>query len=380
MAKAKLTIGLVFDSSLDSTDGVPQYVICLGQWLSEQGHQVHYLVGQTKRTDLPNVHSLARNLSVKFNGNKTTIPYYANTKAVNEVLNSIKFDVLHIQVPYHPFLSAKIIKKADKSVAIIGTFHILPYGPMSSSGNRILGLWLKSSTKRFGAMLAVSKAAADFCKSSFKIDAYVIPNMIDVKRFTSINVKKRDTDVNILFLGRLVERKGAMTLLKALKLLETESDLPGYKLRICGKGAERSRLEQYVKDNKLSDKVSFAGFISEEDKPKYYASADIAVFPSKSGESFGIVLIEAMASGSSAVLAGNNPGYASVLESRPELLFDPYNPSELKNLLATYLRDQALRHSMAAWGKEFAANYDKDVVGPKIVNVYLEALLKLSEQ
>ncbi|HTH72515.1 MAG TPA: glycosyltransferase family 4 protein, partial [Candidatus Pristimantibacillus sp.] len=107
---ARLKIGLVLDDSLDKVDGVQQYVLIVGRWLTAQGHDVHYLVGETKRTDLPGMHSLARNVKVRFNKNRMAIPLPANLRAIRALLKREQFDVLHVQVPYSPALAGRIIK------------------------------------------------------------------------------------------------------------------------------------------------------------------------------------------------------------------------------------------------------------------------------
>jgi phosphatidylinositol alpha-mannosyltransferase len=372
-----LKIGLVLDASLDPTDGVQQYVISIGEWLRGQGHDVHYLVGQTARRDLPNVHSLARNVGVVFNGNRTTIPLPPSRGKLRRFLDDQRFDVLHVQTPHSPFMSQRLILGADKRTAVIGTFHILPYGWLPSIGNRLLGVWLGPSLKRFDEIVSVSVAAAGFANQSFGIQTDVLPNVIDYRRFSQAEpLPAYDDDrLTILFLGRLVPRKGCQLLLEAINLLKNE-DLPAFRVVICGRGPLESKLKQYVEQKGLSAKVEFTGFVSEADKPSYYASADISVFPSSGGESFGIVLLEAMAGGRSAVLAGDNPGYRSVMSPRPELLFNAKEAAELAAKLRQYLTNSSKRRQMAAWGGGYAAGFDVDTVGRKLLKVYERALRK----
>jgi phosphatidylinositol alpha-mannosyltransferase len=121
-------IGFVFDDSLDSYDGVAQYVKNLGGWLSEQGHEVRYLVGETKMLfwEGGKVYSMSKNIKVSFNGNQARIPYKASKKRIKEILRDEQFDILHVQIPYSPLMSQKIINVADNKSAIIGTFHVAP--------------------------------------------------------------------------------------------------------------------------------------------------------------------------------------------------------------------------------------------------------------
>lgn len=374
---AKLKIGLVLDTSLDPSDGVQQYVLALGAWLADQGNEVHYLVGQTDKRKLPNLHSLAKNISVKFNGNRTTIPLPTSRTKLRNFLKDQEFDVLHVQVPHSPFMAQRLILAADQRTAVIGTFHILPYGWVPRIANHGLGVWLRPSLKRFDKMLAVSPTAAEFAEKSFKITADVLPNVVNYNRFNKARplTKYQDGMLNIVFLGRLVKRKGCLVLLQAIKeLAQSQNNLPKFRVIICGNGHLRSSLQEYVKDHGLTNIVEFVGFVDEQDKPSYYASADIAVFPSSGGESFGIVLLEAMASPRGIVLAGDNPGYHSVMEPQPNLLFSPTDINELAAKLHKYLVDRSSREALAAWGAQYTKKFDTSVVGTKLLSVYSEAL------
>jgi phosphatidyl-myo-inositol alpha-mannosyltransferase len=125
-----MKIAFALDDTLDTPDGVQQYVLSLGSWLAAQGHNVHYLVGNTTRNDVTNVHPLSRNWKVRFNGNRMSIPLPVSRHKLRAFLAEQQFDVLHVQVPYSPFLAGQLMRAAPASTAIIGTFHILPYSRM----------------------------------------------------------------------------------------------------------------------------------------------------------------------------------------------------------------------------------------------------------
>lgn len=377
-----LKIGLVFDDSLDAPDGVQQYVLSLGEWLRTQGHDVHYLVGATKRTDLKNLHSLSRNLKVRFNGNRMSMPLPTSSKKLRTLLDTEQFDLLHVQLPYSPFLAGRIIKAAKPETAIIGTFHIFAEGTLASIGTKLLRTWLSQSLKRFDSIVSVSKAAADFASRNFGVTTAVLPNVIDYSRFaTAPPLAKYEKGVlNILFLGRLVPRKGCHVLLEAINLIKFDNTLPKFRVIVCGKGPLAKNLTHYSAENRLNEIVEFVGFVSEEDKPKYYASADIAVFPSSGGESFGIVLLEAMASGRTDVLAGDNSGYRSVMAANPDQLFNPLDAKVLAIKLRQHLRDAELRNKAQKWGQQYSATFDTSIVGAKLLNIYQEALRKRRAQ
>jgi phosphatidylinositol alpha-mannosyltransferase len=369
---SKRKIGIVLDTSLDPADGVQQYVIAMGEWLRAQGQEVHYLAGETTDRQLPNIHSLARNVNVVFNGNRVSIPLPTSRRKLQRFITESPFDVLYVQTPHHPLMSQRLICAASARTAIVGTFHILPYTLLARVANKLLGYWLRPSLRRFDKMLAVSPAAARFEKWSFGLDAEVLPNVIDFNRFHDAVPFERYADnvPTILFLGRLVPRKGCLTLLQAAKILREGDEVPTFRIVICGKGPLEASLRRYATDNKLDDYIEFTGFVTEADKPRYYASADISVFPSSAGESFGIVLLEAMASGRAVVLAGDNPGYASVMEPRPELLFAATEPAVLARKIKTLLDDQAQRAELAAWGESYTRSFDVNVVGQKLLTVF----------
>lgn len=376
-----MKIGFVFDDTLDNPDGIQQYMASLAKFYTSQGHEVHYLVGQTSRTDIPHVHSMSRNIKVNFNGNRVSIPLWAPLKRVKTVLAAERFDVLHVQVPYHPFMAGRIIKAAPATTTIFGTFHIAPYSKLATVGSWLLGRWSawSGSLGRFTAMVSVSPAAADLAERTFGVKTQVVPNVFNYARFHEAKpLPKYEDDIRtIVFLGRLVKRKGCLTLLEAIyKLVTNGNKYPVFRVVVCGTGALDSSLRDYVVRHKLDDIVEFAGRVSEEDKPRYLASADIAAFPSSSGESFGIVLLEAMASGKAAVLGGDNPGYRSVLGTRPAQLFAAKNADVLAEKLSERLMNEALRASDASWGMTECEQYDAATVGQKLLDLYREVAPK----
>src|SRR5690606_26096311 len=192
--------------------------------------------------------------------------------------------------------------------------------------------------------------AVHFARRYYGITADYLPNPIDVAQFrTGRRLGKFDRrKLNIVFLGRLVRRKGSLELIDAYNHL-SEDLAKRTRLIVCGKGPLKQKANQRVRTDR---DVAFAGFVPEKDKPDYLASADIAVFPSTGGESFGIVLVEAMAAGSRVVIGGNNPGYKSVLGSQPYLLFDPRDRDAFVEQLETFIADERLRDRMYKWQQE----------------------------
>lgn len=361
-----LKIGFVLDDTLDTPDGVQQYILTLGSWLEGQGHEVHYLVGESKRSDVANVHSLARNIKVRFNKNRLSIPLPSNKAKISELLTRLDLDVLHVQMPYSPLFAGRVVRAAPATTKIIGTFHIVPASWLQTAGAHSLQLMTKGTLKRFDTILSVSSAAQSFAKSVFNVNSEVLPNVVDIAKFVHKPIVQNVP--TIVFLGRLVERKGCMHLLRALKVLQN-THTGNYQVVIAGKGPLAQKLEKYTIKERLKN-IHFIGFVSEQDKPDLLAGADIAVFPSTGGESFGIVLIEAMAAGSRVVLGGDNVGYASVLGDHPDLLIDPKNSIAFANRLAHFLEYEKARSDAAAWQKTAVKQYDVAAVGAKLVQIY----------
>jgi len=371
-------IAFVLDDSLDKTDGVQQYILTVGQWFAAHGHEVHYIVGETKRTDIPNIHSMGKNVKVRFNHNRMSIPLPVANAGIRELMNKEEFDVVHVQMPYSPWLAGRVIKAAGPQTAVVGTFHIAPHSKLVQVSTWLLRQITRRSLRRFDEIISVSRVAQDFAWTTFSIESSIVPNTLPLEAFYGAKPLPQYKDsLNIVFLGRLVERKGCTYLLHAINRLHVAKLLPANcKVVICGGGPLEASLKAYVKNQGLDAIVDFEGFIDEKDKPRYLAGADIAVYPSTGGESFGIVLLEAMAAGRGAVLAGNNPGYASVMGERPEVLFDPTNEAQFASKLQKYLDDATERSESHDWQQPFVRKFDVPNVADEITVVYDEALRK----
>lgn len=373
----KLKIAYVLDDSLDGTDGVQQYVLTVSEWMKSQGHECHFLTGHSTRTDISNIHSTTKVLKVRFNKNRMATPLPANKKRLTTLLNDEQFDVVHVQMPYSPLMAGRLLRALPVSTAAVGTFHILPFGRLHTTANKLLGKVNRQTMHRFDRIVAVSPAAQAFAKHAYDIESEVLPNAVNMQKFlTKKPMHNRPRKLRIVFLGRLVERKGAQELLKALDYLQTYEPafMTSVECVVVGKGKDLARLRNYVSAHHLDHTVSFTGFIEEADKPALLASADLAVFPSLGGESFGIVLIEAMAAGSGVVLGGDNPGYRSVLGECPELLCDPRQTQVFAERIKLLLTNQELHSKLHAWQARKVHHYDIAQVGPKLLSYYQAAI------
>ncbi|MBC7582095.1 glycosyltransferase [Aeromicrobium sp.] len=369
-----MRIAVVFDDGLDKPDGVQQCIITLNQWLTTQGHEVHYIVGHTTRSDIPNVHVAARNMPVRFNGNRLTIPLPTSQQKLDNLLDHIKPDVMHVHTPYSPFMGAKAIQAAPQTTGIVGTFHVLPYGFMARYGTRLLGIWLRPSLKRITALYAGTPAAADFASWSMQMPVGVMPHAVNVRQFQHTKkLKAKGSKLRIVFLGRLVQRKGALNLVRAIAALP-DNVTAQIDVRIGGRGEQLAPIERLIAAHNLANFVHMDGFISEADKPAYLAAADIAIFPSISGESFGISLIEPMAAGAGIVVGGNNLGYEAILGAWPETLFDPKDTAALTTFLIGLITDKPLRDRIHYLQQQAVNQYDVERIGQRWLEIYAQAI------
>lgn len=371
-----MKIGIVCDDSLDRVSaGVPQYVLTIGRWLAAAGHEVHYLAGDSHSPDLKNLHSLAHNVRVRFNGNRLTIPLPANRGRIAKLMNRENFDVLYVQMPYSPFMAGRVIQAVGPKTAVVGMFHILPYTALATLGTKLLRLIDYHTLQRFDSCLSTSAATEKFARDAFGIDAPAFPLASDLNHFFKARLFTEYKNAKVvLFHGRLVERKGCLYLLEAVaNLVEANKWPTDTKVLVSGAGPLEAKLKTYVQKHNLDQIVIFLGYTSEEDKARYMASADLVVYPSTSGESFGIVLLEAMAASRGAVLAGNNPGYACALP-RPENLFDPTDVPALARKLLSFLNSAPKRAAAHSWQRDYVKQYDVPVVGKQLVEIFERAI------
>lgn len=368
-----MRVALVLDDSLDRPDGVQQYVLTLGAYLGRQGHEVHYLCSGTERTDIANVHSLARNTGVTFNRNILRIPLPTSKRRIRRFLAESRFDVAHVQIPHSPLFAARVVREAKRlGIAVVGTFHILPSGALSRLGSRLLGTVLRRNLTLFDRICAVSAPAAEFAHRAFGIECRVIPAMVDVSGIAKAAdgvVRTQGDKIVVAFLGRLVERKGSLELVEAVARVP-EDVRKRMEVRIAGRGPLTEEVRRRVESHGLSGIVTMPGFVSEEDKPRFLAEADVAAFPATGGESFGIVLIEAMAAGAGAVIGGDNPGYSSVLGDYPDVTFDPKDSDAFAGLLTRLATKPRLRDGIHAHQQELVKGFDIVVVGAAIEAFY----------
>jgi phosphatidyl-myo-inositol alpha-mannosyltransferase len=282
-------------------------------------------------------------------------------------------DVVHVHEPLAPMVSLAAAAWGPRPV--IGTFHAWApsdrlYRLISPLARRVIG--------RLAACIAVSTAARQFAGDALglPLGAFrVVPNGVDAASFATATPFSDLGDPErplLLFVGRLEPRKGLDVAIRAF--LRLRSTLPHLRLCVVGDGPARARAEEMIPPSIRPD-VRFAGSVSTEDLPRYHASADLFIAPATSGESFGIVLLEAMAAGLP-VVASDIPGYRTVMkDSRQGRLVPPGDAFALADTLGTLLANPALCRAMAAEGRRTAQEYSWPAVGRQILDVY-EAVLR----
>lgn len=365
---SQLKIGYVFDGQFDDSQGVPAYIETLGDYMESQGHEVHYIVGNSQQT-ADNVHAIGRTATFGINGNQVEVALPISGKRATEIIEEVHPDVLHVQMPHHPLVSGRILRNAE--IPVVGSYHILP----NSFGVRAGMSALASYSRLFEhihPIISNSPATQSFVEKSYGVESPLIPCPIDLERFAGADRMPEfdDGKLNIGFMGRLVERKGVQHLVEALAGLKPDPEK--VRLLIAGKGPLEEQLRQQVVDSGLSGMTEFLGFVLNHDKARFFASCDIAVFPATGGESFGIVLAEAMASGSGVVLGGSNPGYEGTLGKGAFELFDTNDTSILEAKLWRLMKDEGLRKEIHERQQKRVANFDIKVVGPQIAQIYSE--------
>lgn len=372
-----LTIGFVFDDTLDALDGVQQHIITIGTELVRRGHDVHYLVGETHHSPVPQTVSLARNVMVSFNGNRMRIPLPVRKREIRAALAHNNYDILHIQAPYSPLFGGRVLECAPQSTGVVATYHIAPIDRRARYGGRALGLVNAHSHRRVDEVIAVSQVAAQYAQFTAHTHGTIIANPVNVDKFaTAAHRATRDAaHPHIVFLGRLVPRKGAQLLLDALDYGERHGmfPMPGLHVTIAGDGPLMDDCVQRAA--RLRTPVQFVGTV-DEGKADLLASADVAVFPAIGGETFGIVLPEAIASGAGVTLAGDNPGYRWTMRGDEDALFSvgPDHARVLAERIERALTDAPWARRLHAREEALLDRYNVQAVTDEVEQVYARAI------
>jgi phosphatidylinositol alpha-mannosyltransferase len=287
------------------------------------------------------------------------------------------FDILHFHNGWSPFLTYQI--RYYSSSKNIGTFHDTPTD--SFFGKYFVGKILMPLASGFITLVAdelisVSKSQAKHVTTFYTKKPTIIPNGINPNQFnTSFEPIKeyKDGMFNLLYLGRFEKRKGLFYTLNAFN--ELKSKYGNLRLLIAGDGDQKQEALDYVKNNQLKD-VIFLGFVDEKIKANLIRTADIMLATALFGESFGIVLLEAMACGTSMVGFGNQ-GYLNVIKGKwTEYFPKPKDGRTLTDKIEKLYLNEDIRNEMSVWGIEESKKYHWTKITAEVEKVYKKAMVK----
>jgi len=373
-------IALVSPYDYPYPGGVTEHVRNLAEQFLARGHEVHVIAPSStdpaSLPDQPIVHRVGRPVPIPANGSvaRITLPLRGYLQ-VKHLLTYQAFDIVHLHEPMMPALPMTVLRH---SPAInIGTFH-------ANGRSNLAYLYAKPvftpAFRRLHGRIAVSGAARDFVGQRFPGDYRIIPNGIDYERFAVRREplpRFEDDRLDVLFVGRLEKRKGLQYLLRAWP--RVRQAVPKARLLVVGAGRRLEGYRGWVQRHGWQD-VHFVGHVSPDDLVRYYQTSDVFCAPSTGQESFGIVLLEAMAAGRPIVASGI-PGYAEVLEDgREGLLVPPKDPLALSESLIRLLDDADLRRAMGARGRTKALAFDWSRVADRVLDFYQETMDRQMEE
>ncbi|HZM73013.1 MAG TPA: glycosyltransferase family 4 protein [Candidatus Polarisedimenticolia bacterium] len=372
-----MKIGLVTPYVYPQPGGVNQHVRYLYQNLRLRGHDVRILTTShgLQRASEGDVIRIGKGFSMPANGSVGTITLSPRfLSQVGDVLEEEAFDLLHFHEPFVPFLSP-ILLRMSKSVNV-ATFHA--YSGWSFSyelGARLMGTY----ARRLHGRIAVSAAARHFIDRYFPGDYKVIPNGVDLERFRrAVPISRwQDGTRNLLFVGRFESRKGLLELLKAYRLLRRAGCQ--CRLLVVGSGPQEREARRYLMTRKMGG-VEFLGKVSDEVRDALFKTADVYISPATGRESFGIVLLEAMAAGTP-IVCSDIHGYKGVVRrGREGLLVPPKKPKAIAAAIARLLSDDELRARMGASGIARAEEFSWERVTAKVDDYYGFVIRRLAAQ
>lgn len=365
-----MKIGIVNPYSWDVPGGVGFHIRDLALKLRSRGHDVRVLTPSTS-DDLPEwITSAGSSVSIPFNGSVANISIKPKALArTRRWLADNDFDVVHVHEPVVP--SVSMAAAMLSSAPLVGTFHAALGRSVSRA---IASAPMRLYMERIGVRIAVSEEARRTLIEHHGGDAVIIPNGVETASFRTAQPLDQwvatDERPVIVFLGRLDEPRKGLGIFAGVieRVLEA---IPGARFLIAGRG-DAPDIRAAVA--RFGDSVSFLGGISDEEKESLLAGASIYVAPQTGGESFGIVLVEAMAARTT-VVASDIPAFRAVLEDgRAGALFDTGSSDSLASALVELLGDHERLDALAHAGQRASAQYDWEVVADKVFEVYKLAI------
>jgi len=368
-----MKIGLVCPYSVLKGGGVKEHILAVQAELQRRGHDVYFITPRPSDHDEePEDHMIFIGASIDFNSPLHTTGQVSASvgETVERMLAEEKFDVLHFHEPWVPMLSMQILSRSN--AANVATFHAkLPETMMSRTMAKVITPYTKPILKYIDAFTAVSDAAADYVCSLTDAPVAIIPNGIGTQFKPPRSFNDRRKHKTVLYIGRLEGRKGVKYLLHAFQYVQQR--YPDVSLVIAGDGPDRDKLEMLAADLELRN-IEFKGYITEEQKLALLKSSDLFAAPAIYGESFGIVLLEAMASGLVTV-AGDNPGYASVMQGLGAIsLVHPKHTAEFARRIELLLYETDLRKLWREWAVKELPQYSYERIVDQYEAVYKRAI------
>ena len=366
-----MRIGIVCPYSLDAPGGVQAHVMDLAAELRGRRHDVRVLAPAGADADLPEwVTSAGDSIAIPYNGSIARLNFGAAVaRRARRWLDAYDFDLLHIHEPITPSVGMLALQAA--TCPVVGTFHA---ALDRSLARELLSPATVPLMERITARIAVSEEARRTLIEHHGGDAVIIPNGVETASFRRASTDPRwmatDSRPVIVFLGRLDEpRKGLSVFAGAIEGVLDK--MPGARFLIAGRGDVPEIRRQLTR---FGDSVSFLGGISDEEKASLLAGASLYVAPQTGGESFGIVLVEAMAA-RTAVVASDIPAFRAVLEDgRAGVLFETGSSAALVDQLLGLLADKARLEGLSEAGQRASLQYDWEVVADKVFEVYRLAI------
>ena len=371
-----MKIALVSPYDFAFPGGVINHISSLEQYLTRMGHEVKVIAPASKAVSTfgDRFIPIGKPRSIPTSGSIARITVSMRlASTIKRVLEEEKFDIVHLHEPFMPMLCSAVLRFSD--ALNIGTFHACDGSPGYNVGWPIGIIILKRRRHKLHGKIAVSKPAMWFASKYVPGEYAIVPNGVDTEHFSpdvSPIEEFCDGKQNILFLGRLEKRKGLNYLLKAYE--QVKQEVPDSRLIVVGPGTRlRKKYERWIKRHDLKD-IVLIGYAPYADLPRYYKTADVFCSPATSRESFGIVLLEAMAVGKP-IVATNIAGYASVVSDGEDgVLVPPKDSKSLAGALVSVLRDKELQQRMGEKGKLKAAEYSWEHVAQRVVDYYTKML------
>ncbi|OII68858.1 MULTISPECIES: glycosyltransferase family 4 protein [unclassified Streptomyces] len=359
-----MRIGIVCPYAWDVPGGVQYHIRDLAEDLIRRGHEVSVLAPADDETPLPPYAvSAGRAVPVPYNGSVARLNFgFLSAARVRRWLHEGTFDVIHIHEPMSPSLGLLACWAAEGP--IVATFHTS--NPRSRAMIAAYPI-LQPALEKISARIAVSEYARRTLVEHLGGDAVVIPNGVDVDFFARAEPKEAWQGGTLGFIGRIDEpRKGLPVLMRALPKIFAAR--PEARLLVAGRGDEKEAVAALPQEYR--DRVEFLGMVSDEDKARLLRSVDVYVAPNTGGESFGIILVEALSAGAP-VLASDLDAFAQVLDGGAAgELFANEDADALADAAVRLLGDPARREELRTRGRAHVRRFDWSTVGADVLAVY----------